>query len=337
LKTKLLYIGNKLSKHGFTPTCIDILGPQLESNYDVVYASDYENQIIRIGHMFLKTMFFNGGNSYILIDTYSTVSFYYVVIVSMLARLKGIPYIPILHGGNLENRLRNHPRLSRMVFANAHKLVAPSGYMYAIFKNYAYDNILLIPNNIDITIYPFTPRISIKPKILWVRSFASLYNPELGIKAVAELNKVFPQIELCFVGPEKDGTMENCQQLVAELNLSKQISFKGKLNKEDWIQLSMNYDIFLSTTNVDNTPVSVMEAMALGMVVVSTNAGGVPFLIEHAKTGYLYNIGDEQGLVVLLRELMNGDLLSTSESARNKAEEWDWKNIKEEWRKLLGA
>ncbi len=46
-------------------------------------------------------------------------------------------------------------------------------------------------------------------------------------------------------------------------------------------------DIFLNTTNVDNTPVSVIEAQAAGLCVVSTNVGGIPFLLENGKDALL--------------------------------------------------
>jgi glycosyltransferase involved in cell wall biosynthesis len=222
-----------------------------------------------------------------------------------------------------------------MVFANAYKLVAPSGFMINIFKKYGYDNIVLISNNLQILDYPFKLRNKIEPKILWVRSFASLYNPELAINAIAILKNEFPEAELCFVGPEKDGTMVKCKQKVVDLNLEKNISFVGKLEKSDWLSLSKDFDIFLNTTNVDNTPVSVMEAMALGMVVVSTNAGGVPYLIEDAENGYLYDVGDLEGLINTMRSVLQLDNGELSLNARKKAESWDWEIVKEQWKELF--
>jgi glycosyltransferase involved in cell wall biosynthesis len=207
--------------------------------------------------------------------------------------------------------------------------------MRQLFLKYGYSNIKLIPNNIDLSLYPFLHRIHVRPTILWVRSFASLYNPQLAIYMIDVLKNEFSDIQLCFVGPEKDGTMEECQMLTQEKQLENRIIFKGKLSKDDWIALSAEYDIFLSTTNIDNTPISVMEAMALGMVVVSTNAGGVPYLIEDAENGYLYNVGDLEGLINTMRSVLrldNGDL---SLNARKKAENWDWEIVKEQWKELF--
>jgi glycosyltransferase involved in cell wall biosynthesis len=271
----------------------------------------------------------------VLIDTYSSIAFYYAAFAALLANYLKIRYVLILHGGNLERRLRNKTKLAHYIFKHSYTLVAPSGFMHQLFLKYGYNNIKLIPNNIDLQLYSFKQRKRVSPSILWVRSFASLYNPQLAIAMVDILKNEFPDIRLCFVGPEKDGTMEACKILTQEKHLENRIVFKGKLSKEDWIALSAEYDIFLSTTNIDNTPVSVMEAMALGMVVVSTNAGGVPYLIEDAENGYLYNVGDLEGLINTMRSVLQLDNGELSLNARKKAENWDWKTVKEQWRELF--
>ena len=79
------------------------------------------------------------------------------------------------------------------------------------------------------------------------------------------------------VGPDKDGSLEKTKQYAKEKGVLHRVRFTGGLSKTEWIELSKDYNIFINTTNVDNTPVSVMEAMALGFPVISTNVGGVPF------------------------------------------------------------
>ena len=77
---------------------------------------------------------------------------------------------------------------------------------------------------------------------------------------------------------QKDGSMEACKEYAAEEKLP--VKFTGKLEKNEWIKISADAGIFINTSNIDNTPVSLMEAMALGLPVVSTNVGGIPYLIE---------------------------------------------------------
>lgn len=101
--------------------------------------------------------------------------------------------------------------------------------------------------------------------------------------------------------------------------------------------MSDSYDIFINTTNVDNTPVSVMEAMALGLPVVSTDAGGVPFLFRNEKEGLLTEIGNTEEMVSAIERLLenNEKTESMSMAARNKALHWDWNAVAPQWKQLL--
>jgi len=87
------------------------------------------------------------------------------------------------------------------------------------------------------------------------------------------------------VGPDKDGSMEVCKKYVLINNLP--VTFTGKLKKKNWTGLASKFDIFINTSNIDNSPLSVIEAMALGLPVITTNVGGIPFLIDHKVDGIL--------------------------------------------------
>ena len=69
----------------------------------------------------------------------------------------------------------------------------------------------------------------------------------------------------------------------------------------------MNYDIFINTTNYDNHPVTLLEAMALGLPIVSTNAGGIPSLITHDKTAKLVQKNDVNSMVSCIIEYLSND------------------------------
>ena len=272
----------------------------------------------------------------VLIDTYSTANFYYALLVGMLCRFLKLKYIPILHGGNLEKRLKNNPKLSKLLFARAYRLVSPSSFLVAVFQQYGY-NPVRIPNAIDIRQYTFLQRRQLKPKLLWVRAFAEIYNPTLAVSVLAELHeRGFSEATLCMVGPEKDdASFVNTKELAERLAMP--VTFTGTLKKEDWISLSKEYDVFLNTTNFDNMPVSVIEAMALGLPVVSTNVGGLPHLLSHAEDALLSAPNDLGGITQHIITLMeNPDMVERfTKKARAKAETFDWENVRLQWKELI--
>ena len=67
-------------------------------------------------------------------------------------------------------------------------------------------------NSIEIDKYPFFLRKDIAPKLLWVRSFAEIYNPKLGIEIINGLLEKGIKASLTMVGPEKDGSLKECKK-----------------------------------------------------------------------------------------------------------------------------
>ena len=107
-----------------------------------------------------------------------------------------------------------------------------------------------------------------------------------------------------------------------------------KARKTDF---SANYDIFINTTHVDNTPVSVIEAMALGLPVVSTNVGGIPYLLEDRKDALLIEKGVAKDMYKAVIFLIDNpeQAIKKTQNARIKVENFDWAVIKQEWMKLF--
>jgi len=333
----ILYIGNVLSLQGSTPTYIETLSYLLSHRYSILKVSAKKNQIQRWIEMTISIIRYQRSINIVLVDTYSSLGFYFAMSTAFICRCLSIPYITILHGGNLRLRLVNSKWSSSFVFSNAELLIAPSNFMYSLFKEFGYNNILFIPNVIEIKNYKLKERISIAPRLLWVRSFHNVYNPLMAIKVLQKLSIHFPLAELCMVGPDKDGSLEKCKEYVNSNNLFSKVKFTGVLSKSDWLIYSQDYDIFINTTTVDNTPLSVIEAMALGLPVVSTNVGGLPFLVSDNETGLLVNSGDVDAMVSKIEFLISNPSFSfqLAQRARSHVESFDWEVVKGSWFTLL--
>jgi len=333
---KILYLGNKLEKHGYSPTSIDTLTPLLEAEGCYVKSvSSIRNKPLRLFHM-LSSIVRERNIHMVLIDTYSTTNFWYAVLGARLCLLLKIPYILILHGGNLKQRLTSSSKRILKIFIQARATVAPSHFLKDELQEFQFGNMVCIPNSIDITNYSFKKRKDLKPRLLWVRAFNEIYNPEMFLKLVKILRKDYPDLTACMVGPDKDGTLKKYQGISESQGLN--IQFTGKISKNEWIKLSEDYDIFINTTNIDNTPVSLIEAMALGLPVISTNAGGIPYLISNEKNGFLVEPKDVNAMATAVKKLIQnpGMAESLSSQGRLKAEEFNWEQVKNKWLDLLG-
>ena len=336
MKNQILYLGNQLSNHGYNKTTIETLGLQLEQEgFSVIYASNKKSFPLRMLDMMWSVIANRKQISYILIDTYSTKAFWYAFVCSQLARVLKIKYNPILHGGDLPNRLKNNPKLSQMLFANAYKNVAPSGYLKQVFENKGFSNVVHISNTIQIENYEFKKRENFHPKLLWVRAFASIYNPKMAVKVLAELQKMYPNASLTMVGPDKDGSLETTKQFADSINI--QVNFTGKLAKEEWWKLAAEHDVFINTTHFDNTPVSVMEAMALGLPVVTTNVGGIPFLLSNKENAILVDDDNAIAMTNAIQKIIENpiDAMRLVNNARCFIEKMDWQIVKKHWFSLL--
>ena len=332
----LLYIGNKLSDHGYTSTSIETLGSFLEAEgYTVYYASSRKNKVFRMIEMLGMTFKYAKKVDYVLIDTYSTNNFWYAFFISQLCRVLGVKYIPKLHGGDLPSRIVRTKFFSNLIFKNAFINIAPSYYLYEAFRKNGYTNLKYIPNTIELQIYPQSLKEFKVPKLLWVRSFAKIYNPLMAVKVLINLKKIYPEAQLCMIGPKKDDSYEKTVRFAKKNNV--EVTFTAKLSKEARIEVSNEYNIFINTTHFDNTPISVIEAMALGLPVVSTNVGGIPFLLEHNVNALLVSDNDTEGMALQVNRLIENNDLATniSKKAKETVTDFDWEVVKKQWIDLL--
>ena len=331
----ILYIGNNLAKKTNYATSMDVLSRLLSIEGFTIYkSSSKSNTFFRLLEMCYDLVRYRSKVDYVLIDTFSTSNFYYALLTSQLCRLLSLKYLPILRGGNLPYRLKQNPRLSSLIFKNSYQNIAPSGYLKYEFEKEGFKTIL-IPNVIPIANYTFKERKKIAPKLLYVRAFAKIYNPTMAVEVLKELKKTYPKAILCMIGPDKDGTLDDVLQLINTYKLQDSIEITGVLSKEEWHKKSEDYDIFINTTNVDNTPISIIEAMVLGLPIVSTNVGGLPYLIENNRDGILVDKNNAIAMSMRIIEIVDKNSISLAKKARIKAESFDWSSVRNQWLNIL--
>jgi len=328
----ILYAGNILSSHGFTPTFIELLTPKLSEYYNIKSVSDKKEQSLRMWDMITTLLKNKNEIKLVLVDSYSLKAFWYTYAIAKICIHYKIPYIPILRGGSYPERLKRSPALCKIIFSNSVKNISPSLYLKKFFEDDGFE-VEYIPNFIPVKDYKFKERAQVHAKLLWVRSFDKTYNPLLAIEILKNLKLKYSDATLCMVGPDKDETLQRVIDKANEYGLSNSLKLTGMLSKKDWTKLSEEYDIFINTTDFDNHPVSVIEGMALGLPVISTSVGGIPYLIDHGVNGILVPPKDADNFVEQIENLISHNELvkSITSVARKKVESFDWDVLKSKW------
>lgn len=126
-----------------------------------------------------------------------------------------------------------------------------------------------------------------EPVLCHVSNFRKVKRVEDVLLTFAKVNEKIPsQLLLVGDGPERHGLEELCR----ELGLCDRTKFIGKVrDTEEVLKIS---DLFILPSETESFGLAALEAMAMGVPVISSNTGGIPEVNVHGKTGFLSNVGD---------------------------------------------
>jgi glycosyltransferase involved in cell wall biosynthesis len=270
------------------------------------------------------------------IDVFSGAAFVWAEAVATELRALRKPFVLTLRGGRLPEFAREWPRRVRRLLRAAERVTVPSRYLGEQMSAYRSD-LVMMPNAIDAAAYGFRERAAPRPRLVWVRAFHAIYNPVLAIEVLARVRRSHPEATLTMVGPDKDGTRADVERRADELGVTGALTLAGHVAKADIPRFLADADVFLNTTDVDNTPISVLEAMAAGLCVVSTAAGGLPYMLTHERDALLVPPRDSEAMTAAVeRVLAAGELArQLSRGAHDRARACDWSRVLLEWERVL--
>lgn len=195
------------------------------------------------------------------------------------------------HGGGANNYLEAHEGFARRWLGCADKVIVLNGYLKKVFDEHKIPCIV-IPNIVPLQEDVYQPKESIAPKMISVRHLTDLYRIDLIIRAFAKVLEKYPEATLDILG--QGDKREELERLVVSglgvSGLSERVHFIGQVPNEKMYDYLKANDIMLSAPKIDNMPVSLMEAMNARVLVISSNVGGVPYLVEDQKTGLLFDL-----------------------------------------------
>jgi glycosyltransferase involved in cell wall biosynthesis len=248
-----------------------------------------------------------------------------------VARARGKKTLINYHSGEARDHLRRS-RVARRVLQAADRLVVPSGYLENVFREFGLEA-QAVANIIDLSQFHYRMRAPVRPHLVSTRGFHPYYGVDVLVRAFAEVQKAYPKAQLDLVG---GGPLEqSIRNLVGQLNLSN-VNFVGVASRQEIGRFYDRADIFVNASNLDNMPVSVLEAFAAGTPVVTTEPEGMKYIVAHERTGLLSQPGDATGLAQnILRVLKEPDLAARlAQNAFEESSRYRWAAVREQWLKV---
>ena len=250
----------------------------------------------------------------------------------LVAKLYGKKTILNYRSGEAEDHLTRWRRTAIPTIKLVDEIAVPSGYLVDVFARFGL-HARAIFNFVDTERFRFRVRNPLRPIFLSNRNFEPLYNVGCTLRAFARIQQRFPAARLTIAGdgPER----AKLEKLAGDLSL-RNTEFIGRVKPDRMHELYDAADIYLNSPNIDNMPGSIIEAFASGVPVVTTDAGGIPYIVTDGETGMLVQRDDDEALASrAIRLLEDGALASRiASNAREECRKYSWPAVRDEWLKL---
>lgn len=256
-----------------------------------------------------------------------------VVGVSVGRRL-GKRIVLTYHGGGGEKFFDRHPKLVRHFLTRTDANIVLSGFLAQVFEKHGLP-FVTIPNILELDDSRFRQREMLQPNYICTRAHEPLYNIPCILRAFRKVQSIRPEATLTLVGGGSEH--ENLVRMAEELGLQN-VTFTGRVANEDIYTYLDRADIMLSAPTVDNMPVSVLEAMNAGLLVISSKVGGVPYMVKNNSTGLLFDSDDSDALAGKMLWAVDNQTISRTITlqAHKAVSRYRWENIKEQLYETYG-
>ena len=259
-----------------------------------------------------------------------------------IARARAVPVIVNYRGGEAAAFLRRSESVVRPTMRQAARLVLPSGFLQEVFDAHGMPG-TVVPNIVDLSRFrpgpPAPPEAP--PRLLVARNLEPLYDNASALRAFAIVRRHHPAARLVVAGSGPEGPA--LERLAIELGLDDAVRFAGRVGRDEMAALLRDSSVALNPSLADNMPNSVLEALASGVPVVSTNVGGVPFIVADGTSALLVPPRDPQAMAAAVLRLLGDPALAARLAAAGlqEARRYTWERVAPLWaeayRAALGA
>ncbi|MBG58284.1 MAG: glycosyltransferase family 1 protein [Porticoccus sp.] len=255
--------------------------------------------------------------------------------VVWLAWLKNTPVIVNYRGGEAGSYFKQSFRWIRPTLNRATKIVVPSGYLQEVFAKFGVET-TVIPNIINLERFRPAAIVDDAPatkgfRVIITRNLEAIYGIATAINALAIVRREIPAIELAIAGSGPQ--LAELTALTDQLGLQEHVQFVGRLDAQQIVDFYQSADLVLNPTTVDNMPNSVLEALACGVPVVTTDVGGIPYIVSQEKTALMVPAGDAAAMAAQIIRLYREEETRQRliDNGLDAVRLYAWPVVKEQW------
>ncbi|HOK46156.1 MAG TPA: glycosyltransferase family 4 protein, partial [Bryobacteraceae bacterium] len=233
--------------------------------------------------------------------------------------------------GEAEDHLRRW-RSAASAIRLADSIAVPSSYLVDVFRQFGLQARAIF-NIVETERFPFRERNPLRPVFLSNRNLEPMYNVACTLRAFALIQRRIPDARLIVAG--YGSQRSQLEALAQELGL-RDVSFLGRVTPQEMPQVYDQADIYLNSSEIDNMPLSILEAFACGLPVVTTDAGGIPYVVEHGRTGLIVGKGDYRAMADAALRLLEDPALAAAliRNARRECSKYRWESVRQQWLEL---
>lgn len=259
-----------------------------------------------------------------------------------VAMLLGIPFVVSLRGSDVPFYSEKYKYLdlfffqwlNKIIWWKAKNVIANSSDLRGLaYKTYSKKKIEVIYNGVNIDEFQLKEKDKEEQDNFNILSTSRLTKRKgliYLLKAVKNLVPKYPQIRLNLVGGGDQ--REESEKFVEENNLKQNIGFKGLINHDKIIKEYNNSDVFVLPSFNEGMSNSLLEALASGLALISTDTGGAKDLIDEAN-GFIVETGSVEVIEEALEKLLKNKakLKSMQKSSRQKSFNFNWSKVAEKY------
>jgi glycosyltransferase involved in cell wall biosynthesis len=243
------------------------------------------------------------------------------------------PVVVNYRGGEAKEFFQKSFRWVQPSLKRVAAVVVPSGFLAEVFRNRGVE-VHIVKNIIDIKRFTSVgmraQQRQDSPQLLVTRNLEPIYDIGTALRAFRRIYEGLPgaRLTVCGSGPER----ENLMALASELEIGDAVTFTGRLDNDRIAGLYQSAGVMINPSLADNMPISILEALACGVPVVSTNVGGVPYLVTHNETALLVSPGDDGAMAEAVISILGNPALGDSlmKAGYRMIHDYTWSRVREQ-------